>query len=461
MRRKLHVERDANGQTGCRQRNPPKAGISKPVPALQAVPVTGDLCVRLIGKAENQSHKDFAVHLKKAGGGLGDKPRALFLAPEVPYPLAGGGALRSASLLHYLAGRYTVDLIVFRQPGEADLLPRIPPGLVRNVTVIDLPRNRRTAMARRVRNAWRVARRVPPLMDRFAGFQRAVEDAIGGQRYELGVIEHFWCAPYWEQMAAVCSRTVLDLHNVESVLHGRCAEVETGGTRLAHRVFCRAAEALERIWFPRFSDILTASREDRDLVLNRAPGTPVTVYPNAIPWPALPSGEREEVIVFSGNLEYHPNLSAVRFFRLEVWPRLRERWPRLIWRLVGKNPGAVKPWTAGDLRIEVTGPVPDAVAELGRAQVAVVPILAGSGTRLKILEAWGAVLPVVSTRLGAEGLPVQDGRELLLADSGPEFADAVSRLLECGDLRQNLGQAGRRLLEMEFTWEKAWQSLDL
>ena len=85
---------------------------------------------------------------------------------------------------------------------------------------------------------------------------------------------------------------------------------------------------------------------------------------------------------------------------------LRERWPGLVWRLVGKNPEAVRRIHSGDPRIEVIGPVDDAVRELARARVAVVPLLAGSGTRLKILEAWAAGLPVVSTTIGAEGLPV-------------------------------------------------------
>jgi glycosyltransferase involved in cell wall biosynthesis len=93
--------------------------------------------------------------------------------------------------------------------------------------------------------------------------------------------------------------------------------------------------------------------------------------------------------------------------------------------------------------------------------VAVVPILAGSGTRLKILEAWGAALAVVSTRLGAEGLVAEDGRHLLLADGGEPFARAVSRLLHDADLRRELGCAGRALLENRFTWEKAWQHLEL
>ena len=115
-------------------------------------------------------------------------------------------------------------------------------------------------------------------------------------------------------------------------------------------------------------------------------------------------------------MEYHPNRSAVRFFRREVWPLLRNRQPDLVWRLVGKNPDAVRAFTSGDSRIEVSGEVEDAVRELAKAEVAVVPLLAGSGTRLKILEAWAAGTPVVSTTIGAEGLPVRDGQHLLLAD---------------------------------------------
>ena len=93
-----------------------------------------------------------------------------------------------------------------------------------------------------------------------------------------------------------------------------------------------------------------------------------------------------------------------------------------MWRLVGKNPRAVRRFTAGDPRIEVAGEVEDAVEELARAEVAVVPLLAGSGTRLKILEAWSAGVPVVSTTIGAEGLPVRDGEHLLLADGAGAFA---------------------------------------
>jgi glycosyltransferase involved in cell wall biosynthesis len=122
----------------------------------------------------------------------------------------------------------------------------------------------------------------------------------------------------------------------------------------------------------------------------------------------------------------------------------------------------VKRYAADDPRIQLSGPVDDAVRELARARAAVVPILAGSGTRFKILEAWAAGIPVVSTTVGAEGLPARHGENVLIADTGPAFAETVSRLLASPALRGHLGIAGRRLLEREFTWETAsWTKLDL
>ena len=165
--------------------------------------------------------------------------------------------------------------------------------------------------------------------------------------------------------------------------------------------------------------------------------------------------------MFSGNLEYEPNVAAVRFFRKRVWPELRVRWPGLVWRVIGKNPQAVRGVLSGDPRIELTGPVVDAVAELARAKAAIVPILSGSGTRVKIIEAWAAGVPVVSTPLGAEGLGARAGEHLLLADSAASFCEAVSALLAGPPLRDHIGRAGRYLFECEFSWEAAWRGLQL
>ena len=142
----------------------------------------------------------------------------LMLSPEPPYPLNSGGAYRTASLLHYFARFAQVDLILISESGAPALLP---PGLVRSQQVIPLPHHNRGAVARYVRNARRAIRGVPPLIDRLAGLSAPIENAIGRRRYDIGIVEHFWGAPYVDRLSNCCKKTVIDLHNIESVLHNR------------------------------------------------------------------------------------------------------------------------------------------------------------------------------------------------------------------------------------------------
>src|SRR5579862_37113 len=137
--------------------------------------------------------------------------RALFLTPESPYPLTGGGALRSASVLEYLARCYTVDAVIFREPGaKVDL----PSGRIDRLHVVDLPAHSKRAAARMLRNGGRLLRSAPPLVDRFSGFGASIGAFLGSRpAYDLAVVEHFWCAPYQEQVGARTRATVLDLHN--------------------------------------------------------------------------------------------------------------------------------------------------------------------------------------------------------------------------------------------------------
>lgn len=387
------------------------------------------------------------------------RPRALFLAPEAPYPAAGGGALRSASLLKYLAGRYSLDLIVFREPGSPDPASLVPQGLFGDVLVLDLARHSRTRLARLARNLDRARRGAPPLADRFSGFGPSIATFVRDKRYQLAVIEHLWCAPYWEQIAPRSETVALDAHNVESVLMERCAALESWLVRLLLRRFQQAWLSLERQWLPRFSLILAASGPDAAVLADLAPSTRICVYPNSLALAPQPEVEEQQAIVFTGNFDYPPNRDAVQYFHGRIWPLLRSRYPDLMWRLAGKNPEAVARFVQHDRRIQILGPVEDAVVELARARVAIVPLRAGSGTRFKILEAWAAGRAVVSTTMGAEGLGAVDGEHLLLADSPERFADAVSALLDSADLRGRLGRAGRRLYEERFTWESAWASL--
>jgi glycosyltransferase involved in cell wall biosynthesis len=197
------------------------------------------------------------------------------------------------------------------------------------------------------------------------------------------------------------------------------------------------------------------------MVREISPRSNVLIHPNTIGFVPRPVIEERHMIAFSGNMEYHPNVSAVRFFQRDVWPRLRARWPGLVWRLIGRNEDGVRRYVEGDRRIELSGPVENAIHELAAAKVVVVPLLAGSGTRFKIIEAWAAGRAVVSTPIGAEGLPAKHGVNILLAQTPSTFADAVSSLLESPQRRQQLGDAGRALFEADFTTENAWEKLNL
>lgn len=401
--------------------------------------------------------------MRKRSDDLAAEPpvrRALFLAPETPYPMVGGGALRSASVLEYLTRRYAVDAVVFRQPESRDPVIDFPAGMIQDLLVIDLPAHSRNAAARIVRNLRRLSGPIPPMVDRFAGFGDRIAAFLQGRAYDVAVVEHFWCAPYWERIAPHSRTTVLDLHNIESAWHLGCSKISGNLQALAHAEFYSAALALEKLWLRRYSLLLTTSEQDAKRVRALCPDNKIVVYPNTVPLAPRQPLASVQSVVFSGTLDYEPNRSAVRYFRNEIWPDLRQRWPDLKWHLVGRNPEAIDSYIRGDPRIDCSGSVDDAILQLAAAQIAIVPLLSGSGTRLKIIEAWAAGLPVVSTTLGAEGFPVRHGENILLADNPQSFATAISSLLESAALRQQIGQAGRALYEREFTWEAGWRKLD-
>ena len=387
------------------------------------------------------------------------RPTAVVISPEAPYPMHGGGAIRTASLLHYLARHYDLDLILFRQAGDSDPALSLPPGLVRRSSTITLPFHSRRPLAWALRNGRRWMLGSPPLLNRFSQQQSEIAAILKGRSYDVGVIEHFWCAPYIEQLAEVAKRAVLDLHNVESELHASSARAGSWPLASAHRRFERSCVREERRWLPCFSRLLVTSEDDARRVRLLAPRAPVTVYRNALPMVYVPEYPEEQVIGFSGNFEYHPNMRGVRFFVKEVWPRLVSQAPELKLRLIGKNPEAVARYLKGVVGIETTGPVKDAIAELAKVKVAVVPLVSGSGTRLKILEAWAAARPVVATSLGAEGLGARPGIDLILADTPDAFVASVVELLGSKEERRRIGCAARHTFEERFTWDTAWKSL--
>jgi glycosyltransferase involved in cell wall biosynthesis len=388
---------------------------------------------------------------KPSGASPGERS-AVVLSPEAPYPIVGGGALRTASVIEYLRRRYEVNLITFRESDRPDPRASFPPDV--RVHVIELPFHSKRAVARALRNSGRACRSVPPLVDRFGGFEAAVRTAIGDRRFDLGVIEHFWCAPYFPLLRAACKRVVLNVHNVESVLARRQADAARRTVRWLASHFADCYARLEQRWLPEFDELLVTSEVDR---AHTGRGI---VYPNAVPELPLPRVEKRDEIAFSGNFGYEPNQSAVRWFRSGIWPDLRERRPGLTWRLIGRNEECIRKLVARDSRIVLSGSIADAVTEIARARAVVVPVLAGSGTRFKIVEAWAAGVPVISTTIGAEGLPATPDKHLRIADTPAKFLSVIEEVLASTHLQRQLGMSGRQLYEQRLTWTAAWKVLE-
>lgn len=371
--------------------------------------------------------------------------RALIVCPEAPYPLRGGGPMRTAAMLAYLARRYETDAIFFREPGAPDPRAALPAGLIDESVLIELPRHSKSPFARISRNAIRAARRVPPLEDRFAGFEREVAAFASRRRYDLCMLEHFWTASYADTLRPHARRLMLDLHNVESELHQRWSRTTHWPISALHRRFARAAADLERELLPKF-----------DMILAPAAAGNARVYPNTIPLRDPGNPPKQHRLVFSANFDYQPNREGVDWFARHVWPKLSRRYPGLTWLLAGRNPPPI-----GKLqRVEATGEVDDTLPYLAASRVAIVPILSGSGTRVKILEAWMAGVPAVSTTIGAEGLPARDRQHLLIADDPASFERAIATILDDSGLADHLATEGRRIFLEYFTWEAGWKILE-
>jgi glycosyltransferase involved in cell wall biosynthesis len=204
----------------------------------------------------------------------------------------------------------------------------------------------------------------------------------------------------------------------------------------------------------RFHHVVAVSENDRQKMLQMNPMCEITVVPTGVDTqqfqPAPPSSAANPKIAFIGSMDWEPNVDAVEYFCGQIWPTILAQFPDAIFQIVGRNPLA-RVRRLASRSVQVTGTVASIADYLGGAAVVVVPLRIGGGTRLKIYEAMAMGKALVSTSIGAEGLSVQDGRDLLLADDASSFAGAILRLLRDDKARWGFEQATVKLAA-QFDW---------
>ncbi|MGE5926799.1 MAG: glycosyltransferase [Gemmatimonadota bacterium] len=293
---------------------------------------------------------------------------------------------------------------------------------------------------------------------RSAGLRRAIVDLVA--KGDVDVVVCDFLAPSLNVPAGLPVRTVLFQHNVEAMIWRRHAEVARGA--LARRYFreqWRRMDAFERAECRRFDHVIAVSAEDRDVFRSAYGVAGATDVPTGVDVDFFrPSGTvaREPLdMVFTGSMDWLPNEDGILWFTDEILPRIRARVPGATLTVVGRNPPArIRALAERDPMVRVTGTVPDVRPYIERAAVFVVPLRIGGGTRLKIFEAMAMERAVVSTAVGAEGLPVNDGADILLADAPEAFAAAVAGLLEQPARAESLGGAAARLVRASFGWDR-------
>src|SRR5262249_4823948 len=222
-------------------------------------------------------------------------------------------------------------------------------------------------------------------------------------------------------------------HNVESILWRRHAEHEANPIkRIAFKLEAAKMLRYERAAVARFDHVIAVSEYDRQQMKTMTDPSRISVVPTGVDLrqyqAAAGESATEPVVIFLGSMDWEANVDGVTYFCREIWPRVKRAAPDARFRVVGRNPDQrVKQLASGD--IEVTGRVESVIEHLREAAVFVVPLRIGGGTRLKIYEAMAMRKAVVSTTIGAEGLDVNHGRDILLADDPQTFADYVIELL--------------------------------
>ncbi len=448
--------------------------------------------------------------------------RILFLTQVLPYPLDAGPKTRAYYVLRHLAAAgHEVTLLSFTRASDRAEHIRHLRAFCREVQTVPMERSRFKDGRRLARS---LAGDTPFLIarDREPAMLDAVRNLCATRPFDAIHADQLWMGPYAQgarskgQGAGGEGRgimTVLDQHNAVFQIPKRLAEWESNPVkrRLLY-LETRKMAAYEARICQEFDHVVWVTAEDRQAVADaqnirqdrtriqqigrKGPDFFDLVHwnpqsqsnPKAIP---LPPGNRPKKeatrlddpiipicvdpeaqqpiepmrnphrVTFLGGLHWPPNAAGMAWFVEEVWPRIAARHPDATLTVIGKDPPPpLQAAQSQGRNIHITGYVEDPRPYLAETGAFIVPLHAGGGMRVKILDAWQWGLPVVSTGIGAEGIQVRDGENLLLADDAEAFAVAVTRLLADSGLAARLRQGGRATVEAEYDWRTVYRAWD-
>jgi sugar transferase (PEP-CTERM/EpsH1 system associated) len=394
--------------------------------------------------------------------------RILLLTPYPPFPPRGGGALRIWNLLRGIAQHHDVTCVTFA-PNPSAVAALAP--LRTHAQVISVLGPPPRSLLTRARTTLFSPHPDMALRNASTAFTEALSRVLASERFDVVQAESIEMAHYALQAAPLVPITVLDQFNAEYLLQRRAALTDLAASlRLPPRprsllggiyslVQWRKLAAYEATLLRQFGAVLVVSAEDQAALRRLAPDTTPQIIPNGVdtdffaPDQAAPQRASAPYLVFTGTLDYRPNIDALRWFCADVLPLLRRTHPELRLRIVGRAPAPAVQALHDGAAVEVVGEVPDTRPYILGAAAYVLPMRIGGGSRLKLLEALALGVPIVSTSMGAEGLiGLRHAEQVLLADTPQAMAAAIGQILATPTLAQQLGTAARQFAVQHYDW---------
>lgn len=371
-------------------------------------------------------------------------------------PVDTGGKIRSYNILRHLAKQNEVVLLSYYGGSldaeyEASLSEHFPGAHTIHTAAPEGTLNQSLDYIRNLHS------HAPYAVKKFThpAVQRVLTEWLHEKRFDVAVCDFLSASLNFPGQLETAG--VLFQHNVESVLWRRMAQTETMPVRkLSYRIEAARMARYETGALGRFHHVIAVSERDREEMLKLDPHCQITVVPTGVDTQKYkispPAGADPPIVVFTGSMDWEPNIDAVEYFCREIWPFILGDFPHARFQIVGRNPHSRVQRLRSD-SVEVTGMVPSVGDYLRSATLVVVPLRIGGGTRLKIFEAMAMGKAVVSTSIGAEGLDVNNGRDLILADNPESFSASMLQLLQDPELRWSYEKAAAALAA-RYDWSE-------
>jgi polysaccharide biosynthesis protein PslH len=397
--------------------------------------------------------------------------RILFLSQVLPYPLDAGPKVRSYYVLRYLAQKHEVTLVSFIRNTDTEQAVTHLREFCQAVHTVPITRSLLQDGFYFLKS---LATRQPFIIERDwrTNMAEQLGQLVKGQHFDAIHADQLWMAPYalWARHQANGShpRLMLDQHNAVYMIPQRMAQGETNPLkRLVLKLEANKLVDYEVATCRCFDHVAWVTREDYVAVQSHSRGVtvpnsgviPICGDPGAQPMIVRQPTARR--VTFVGGLHYPPNAQGILWFAEHCFPQVLAQAPDAILTVIGKQPPP-ELHTLGipAQNLEVTGYVDDPRPYLTETAAYIVPLLAGGGMRVKIVDGWTWGMPIVSTTVGAEGITVRHGETMMIADTPQEFAQATSLLLHNRAKADHLAQAGRQWVTEKYNWAQAYQQWD-